>query len=1115
MEWGILGPLVVHRDGQALALGGAKQRAVLAVLLIHANRVVSVDRLAELLWTDETPADAGHVIEVYVSQLRRVLEPDGAPYRVLVRTAPGYVLHVAHDDLDATRFQSLIEDARGRPPEEAATRLRQALELWRGPALANFATEPFALGEAKRLNELRLHALEQRIDADLAMGRHGQLIAELEALVRENPLRERFGGQLMLALYRSGRQAEASDVYQRTRERLVDELGMEPGPELQALLKRILQQDPDLASPSRAAASDPGLPSGTLTFLLTDVQDSTDKWERHHAAMGQAMALHDEILERRVIFHGGSQVESGREGDSVLAAFTRASDAISCAVEIQREFQGQEWPTEAELHIRVAIHSGEAELRAGHYYGRSVYRCARLMAIGHGQQVLLSQAAHDLVVDALPEGVSLRDMGLHRLRDLQRAERVYQVVADGLRANFPPLKSLDPRRHNLPISPTTFIGRSAELSELKGRLETDRMLTLLGAAGTGKTRLALQAAVDLSDVFPDGVWLVELASINDPDLVPQTVAEALGLQEEVDEQILSTLGRWLRDKRLLLLVDNCEHLVTAVASLAARLLRESPGVQLLATSREALRVAGEKIMRVDPLPEADAVLLFAERSLAVQPSFRLTADNVEAVTQICRRVEGIPLAIELAAGRARMMSPAEILARLQDSFRVLAGGSRTADPRHQTILAAVDWSYRLLNDGEKQLFRQLSVFSNGFTLEAAEAVGNVEGTESVLDLLGQLLDKSLVTSHETEGGGTRYSLLEAVREYGQARLVEEGELESIQQRHTAFYVEFAETAHQNLNSADRVRALRRIGDDIDNLRSVFDTPGVAPDNALRLAAAMRDLWDLRGDFTEGRARLQAALRGTSTRSLIRARALLGLAPMAGAQGDEEAAAQYCREALELFRELGDVEGEASSLQRLGQSLVQLEKFDEARSCLNEALQIATSHGFDEVRAVCFWRLGMVDLFAGDMPAAREQIVASLALSRELYDSEMVALSLLMLGNIALWQGRLAEARANLSEGLETWRRDGNARAIANFIESLAAEAAAEGQKERALRLGGAAEALRMRGSVVPSSPFHREIRSRLETLRQDPHGRESWGLGAQMSRDEAIDYALSVSSTDR
>jgi len=311
---------------------------------------------------------AGQVIEVYVSQLRRVLEPQGAPYRVLVRTAPGYVLHVVPDDLDATRFESLIEDARGLPPEEAATRLRQALALWRGPALADFATESFALAEAKRLNELRLHAMEQRFDADLAMGRHGQLIAELESLVQENPLRERLGGQLMLALYRSGRQAEASDVYQRTRERLVDELGMEPGPELQAHLKRILQQAPDLASPSAAAAPDPGLPSGTLTFLLTDVKDSTDKWERHHEAMGQAMALHDEILERRIKANGGTQVESGREGDSILAAFTRASDAISCAVEIQSEFVDQAWPTGAELHIRDAIHSGEAELRAGQYY---------------------------------------------------------------------------------------------------------------------------------------------------------------------------------------------------------------------------------------------------------------------------------------------------------------------------------------------------------------------------------------------------------------------------------------------------------------------------------------------------------------------------------------------------------------------------------------------------------------------------------------------------------------------------------------------------------------------------------------------------------------------------
>jgi predicted ATPase len=388
---------------------------------------------------------------------------------------------------------------------------------------------------------------------------------------------------------------------------------------------------------------------------------------------------------------------------------------------------------------------------------------------GFGDQVLLSGATRDLAVDALPEGVTLRDLGSHRLRDLERPERVFQVLRSGMRSEFPALRSLDPRRHNLPVSPTRFIGRDQELAGITERLTTNRLLTLVGAGGTGKTRLALQAAADLIDGFPDGVWLVELAPLTEPKLVAQTVAETLAVHEEAGRAVLKTLVEWLADKRLLLIVDNCEHLVPAVVELADRVLRDCAGVRLLATSREALRVNGEAMMKLGPMPESEAILLFAERSAAVQPDFRLTDDNAVAVAQICRRVEGIPLAIELAAGRARMMAPAEILHRLQASFGVLAGGSRSDDSRHETLKAAVDWSYRLLGEEERRFFRRVSVFMGGFTLEAAEAICGGDGVDNVLELTGQLVDKSLVATHHGESGLTRYSLLEAVREYGLAR----------------------------------------------------------------------------------------------------------------------------------------------------------------------------------------------------------------------------------------------------------------------------------------------------------------------------------------------------------
>jgi predicted ATPase/DNA-binding SARP family transcriptional activator len=1105
MEFRLLGPLEVRREDETLALGGAKQRALLAILLLHANRVVARERLAELLWSEDPPPTAEHVIEVYVSQLRRVLEPDGAPYTVLVRKPSGYVLQVAPGDTDASQFEKLVEGARSLTPAEASAQLSRALDMWRGPALADFAGESFALGEAARLNELHLHAREERIDAELALGRHDKLIGELQGLVEENPLRERLCGQLMLALYRAGRQAEASDVYQRTRERLVDELGMEPGPELQSLLKRILQQETGLAAAPPEAVG--ALPSGTMTFLLTDLEGSTRRWDRNPSAMRNAMAMHDEILGRAVHDHRGVQVESGREGDSILAVFVRASDALACAISIQQEMSRQEWPSGGDLHLRVAIHSGEAELRGGHYYGPAVYRCARLLATAHGDQIVMTNAVHDLLVDDMPDGVSLRDLGSHRLRDLERPERIFQVVASGLRSEFPPLKSMDPRRHNLPVSTTAFVGREPELAEIRERLAASRMLTLIGAGGTGKTRLALQAAAELSEGFEDGVWLVELASLTEAELVPQTVAETLGIWEEPGRSVLKTIVDRLSDRKVLLVLDNCEHLIPAVVGLADRLLRDCPDVRLLATSRAALRVNGEAIMRVGPLDESDAVVLFRDRAAAVQSGRSLSDSDARAVEQICRRVEGIPLAIELAAGRARMMTPSEILERLQKSFAVLAGGSRSADARHETLKAAIDWSYGLLNQDEQQLFRRVSVFKGGFTLEAADEVcGDAKGT--VLDLLGQLVDKSLVTPHEAMNGSTRYSILETVREYGQVRLVEASEAELMNRRHAEHFLKFTRVAEEGLAGPQRRHWLQRLGADVDNLRAVFDSPNAPAASKLELASRLDGFWEVRAEYNEGRARLESALGASTERSGIRARALVAAGLMTWAQGDQNTAARYCEEALELSRDLGDEESTAAALQQLGQIMIQLEKFGRARACLEEALAIATRLGLGRIATLCEWRLGMAALFESDFGGAAVHIKASLELARVHGDVEMVAMSLWMLGNIALWEGSLDEARSHLTESLASLRGQGSSRSIANLLESLAAVAAASRDRERALTLGGAAEALRTRIEVVGSSRFHIEIRRRLDAVRRQKGGEAVWQAGARLSRDEAIDYAL-------
>ena len=1103
MEFRLLGPLEVRSGKKTLPLGGAKQRALLAVLLLHPNHVVSRDRLAELLWNDEPPPTAEHVIEVYVSQLRRVLEPGGAPYRVLVRQPAGYVLQVSADDIDTTQFARLVEGAKALPPAEAAAQLVRALEMWRGPALADFAGERFAFGEAARLSELRLYATEERIDAELKLGHHARLIGELQALVDQHPLRERLCGQLMLALYRSGRQAEASDVYQKTRERLVDELGMEPGPELQDLLKRILQQESGLAA--AAAPAVPALPSGTMTFLLTDIEGSTRRWDRNPTAMTESMALHDLVMGRVISAHGGMQVESGREGDSILAVFVRGTDAVTCGLEIQRELGAQTWPAGADLHIRVAIHTGEAELRGGHYFGPAVYRCARLLVTGHGDQVLLSQAAHDVVIDTLRDGVALRDLGQHRLRDLERPERIFQLTAPGLRSEFPPLKSMDSRRHNLPISPTRFIGRESELAEIGERLAAHRMLTLVGPGGTGKTRLALQAAAENIERFEDGVWCVELAPVREPDLVPQTVAEALGIREEAGRLVMKTLAERMRDQKFLLVLDNCEHLIPAAVKLADELLRSCAHIRILATSREALRVNGEAIMRVGPLVETDAVTLFVERSNAVESTFRVTSENAETVRQICRRVEDIPLAIELAAGRAQMLRPEEILAQLQRSFALLTGGSRSDEGRHETLNTAIDWSYWLLSGAEQKMLRGLAVFAGGFTLDAATAIS---GESSTARLLGQLIDKSLVGRHESPDGSTRYALLETVREYGLSRLREEGELDDTQARHAEFFATMVEASRNKLNGPHRAQWLRMLSEDVDNLRTVFDIGALTPQETLAMAAALGDFWEARGEYTEARSRLEHSLRASRDSTSSRLEALQAAGLIAWLQGDKTTGLSETNEALALSRQLRLTESEALCLQQLGQFAINENDFQVAVVHVSDALKIAVEHGYEQIQALCELRLGMLAMRTGELAEARAHYEATLEMSRRLGDSPNVAIAHLMLGNIALRQNRLSDAKSQLRESLELHRHSGSSRSLAHVLQLLAAVALAQGEIERASRLGGAAEGLRRRIGVAPMTPDQRDFGPQLDELKHSADTAPAWLAGGAMSREDAINYAL-------
>jgi len=913
----------------------------------------------------------------------------------------------------------------------------------------------------------------------------------------------------------------------------------------------------------------PSLPTGTVTFLFTDIEGSTTLLQRlGDRRYAEVLAEHQRLL--RDAFAKGNGQEIDTQGDAFLVAFSRARDAVATAVAAQRVLASHSWPNGAALRVRMGLHTGEPVSETGGYVGLDLHRAARICSAGHGGQILLSDAVSGLAARDLPPGVSLRDLGAHRLKDLKEPEHLFQVVHPDLATDFPPLKSVDVQANNLPRQLTSFVGREREMAEVKKLLATTSLLTLTGAGGSGKTRLALQVAADVMEGYPDGVWLAEFAPIADPVLVPKTVASALGVPEQPGRDMTETLVDALRPKASLLLLDNCEHLLAACRDLAASLLRKCPQVRVLATSREGLGVPGETLWRVPSLsmPEDlrhlppseelvlyDAVRLFVDRAVATAPGFTVTSDNAPAVVQVCQRLDGIPLAIELAAARVKVLAVEQIAARLDDRFRLLTGGSQMVLPRQQTLRAMMDWSYDLLSEQERTVLLRLSVFAGGWTLEAAEDVGGGDGVEKVemIDLLAQLMDKSLVVA-ETLGRDARYRLLETIRQYGWARLEESGEAARTRDRHRDWYLAFVEQGSSKLFRRDRTAWLQRLDTEYDNLRAALAwSLEESPEVGLCLGNELRRYWVDRGHLREGRAWFARLLeRDRAVSPFVRAKSLIHLGFVVWTQGDLRQAAVMAEEGLALFRELGDKRGIAWSLGLLGLTEKFAGNYDRAARLFEESENLYRDMGDNENAAHELRQRGHVAAFRGDYPLAtalleqalavfkgvgnREGIVRSLhflgetkhyqgdakqavslleqslALGRELESGESNTYTQISLGNALREAGDYGRASSLYKESLAFAKGQGIKRAALECLRGLGRASASQNQAEQAARLLGAVEGLRegMDFSLRPVEGDYDRSVTAVRAALGDVVFAAAWAEGRAMTLEQAIEYALKV-----
>jgi predicted ATPase/class 3 adenylate cyclase len=830
---------------------------------------------------------------------------------------------------------------------------------------------------------------------------------------------------------------------------------------------------------TRTESSAKSIPTGIVTFFFSDIEGSTARWESHHDAMREAVERHERLVRAAIEQFGGYVFKI--VGDAFCASFQDTDDAIQAAREAQRALAAEDFTAVGGLRIRIGIHTGTSHERDDDYYGPTVNRVARLMSIGHGGQVLVSDATRDALKASPRSELSFVDLGLRRLKDLTQPERVWQLAIPGSTLEFPPLSSLDARPNNLPFQVTPLVGREADVRDVKGRLHHARLLTITGAGGVGKTRIALQVAADEIDRYPDGVWFVDLAPVSDSALVPGVVARVLGVEPSATRSVVESIIGAVRDKSLLIVLDNCEHLVDAVASIATALLQQCPHTRILATSRQPIAIAGETLFRLPSLsvPSADenhsperalefgAVALFVARAVSADARFALTAETVPLVVDICRRLDGIPLALELAAARVRFLNVKSLASGLDERFQLLTGGSRAALPRQKTLAALIDWSYGLLSGPERTTFDRIGIFPSGFDLEAATAVAGGDSSPiEVLDLLSSLVDKSLL-GVDTSGDRERYRLLESTRAYALEKLTGAGDSDRIARLHAEYFRDRSLSLVERLSNGAMSTLFAALEPDLDNYRAAlrwgFQDGGDVAITA-SIAGCLTMLWFGGGLNVEGRSWIEAATSRLDERSHPReaARLWLSLSQLYSGKRQYDAADR----ARLLFDRLGDRRLAARALLPATGSLLQMGRLDEADATVRRAL--VTFAEFDDKPAIArgYNVQGSIAKARLDFTAAREFYAQAIAVNTALGDEITLAGVYGSLAELEFADGDASEALRNVERVIDLRTRSNNATYLANYYGAMSAYLIALDD------IDGAREAAReaLRRSVAAQEP---------------------------------------------